>query len=452
MKGTTSSGRRGRQLLARAGLLVLAGALALASGQQAPVARFHHVHYAVADPAAAMASAVTATDGVRVIVPGLGVGVRTGREFMLFDRAADEPAASAPGSRSAMFSAAASRLRAAGFDVDPPAASGSRALHTLAALAADHLAFSVDDLTAGAGRLEADGARVLSRSDDAVLFDAGEGVRIELLRDTDREERFWCPMHPGVRSADPGKCPLCAMDLVAIPPPRIGEYGLDVMPERDPRDGTVRALRFRVREPGTNAAVSDLQIVHERTFHLFIVSRDLDFFEHVHPERQPDGSYELRQPLPSGEYMLIADFLPAGGTSQMVQRALISGRRHVSRMQTPTLDGAARSVTKEGITVTLDAEPARAGREVPLTFTVTDAKTGEAVTDLQPYLGAPAHMLIVRADLTDALHAHPEEVVTGGPAISFHPLLPGDGAYKLWLQVQRSGRVITVPFVLRTGK
>ena len=44
-----------------------------------------------------------------------------------------------------------------------------------------------------------------------------------------------------------------------------------------------------------------------------------------------------------------------------------------------------------------------AGKEGRLTFTVTDAKTGAPVTDLEPYLGAPAHMLIVRRDLSDAV-------------------------------------------------
>ena len=85
-----------------------------------------------------------------------------------------------------------------------------------------------------------------------------------------------------------------------------------------------------------------------------------------------------------------------------------------------------------------------------MTFSFTDALTGRPVTDLEPYLGAPAHMLVVRADLADAIHAHPEEVATGGPTVSFHPLLPAEGAYKVWIQVQRRGRVITVPFVLRT--
>ena len=102
--------------------------------------------------------------------------------------------------------------------------------------------------------------------------------------------------------------------------------------------------------------------------------------------------------------------------------------------------------------VSLKVEDAVVGKEACLTFTLTDEKTGAPVTDLEPYLGAPAHMLMVRADLGDAIHAHPEELQTSGPKLSFHPLIPADGPFKLWVQVQRAGRVITVPFWITTTK
>lgn len=441
-----------RAALATLGALLLFGGTGVLRSQSGgmPVARFHHVHYVVADPAAAMADAVRATEGIRTIVQGVGVGVRSGREFVLFDRAGGDERRPAARSAAETYPEALTLLRRAGFVIEPSAASASRALNALAHLPIDHLAFAVDDLSTAKDRLEAAGARAVAAREDTVLFADG-ATRLEILRDTDREELFWCPMHPDVRSPEAGTCALCAMALVPIPPPRIGEYGLDVSLERDRRTATIRTLRFTIREPDTGAVVNDLRVVHERSLHLFIVGRDLEFFEHLHPERQADGSYELRQPLSRGEYMLIADFLPAGGTSQMVQRAVISGRGATSAEPVFPAEPS-RMVSREGLTVRLDAETARAGREVLLTFSLTDQRTGRPVTDLEPYLGAPAHVLIVRGDLSDAIHAHPEEVATAGPTVSVHPLLPADGDYKLWIQVQRRGRVITVPFVLRTER
>ena len=101
-----------------------------------------------------------------------------------------------------------------------------------------------------------------------------------------------------------------------------------------------------------------------------------------------------------------------------------------------------------GVRVQLEARNLKAGREAVLRFTLTDAETGAPVGDLEPFLGAPGHMLIVNADLTEADHVHPEEPVSHGPSITFQPLLPAGGFYKLWLQFQRRGEVTTVPFVV----
>ena len=54
---------------------------------------------------------------------------------------------------------------------------------------------------------------------------------------------------------------------------------------------------------------------------------------------------------------------------------------------------------------------------------------------------------MVAPDLTDSVHAHPEGR-TSGPDINFGVVFPAAGFYKVWIQVQRAGRVITAPFVV----
>src|SRR5215510_3398134 len=51
-----------------------------------PSVRFHHYHFRVAEPAAAMNQGAIALKGTRVLLRGLGVGIRVGGEYALFDR------------------------------------------------------------------------------------------------------------------------------------------------------------------------------------------------------------------------------------------------------------------------------------------------------------------------------------------------------------------------------
>jgi hypothetical protein len=209
------------------------------------------------------------------------------------------------------------------------------------------------------------------------------------------------------------------------------------------RQPSTTGLELAVREPDTGALATRFALVHERILHLFVVSRDLRYFAHVHPEQQPGGVFRLDHALPAGEYMLIADFLPEGGTPQMVQKAIIVSGQPAPL---PVLDES------NGLRVRMATDGLAPGREAQLTFTVEDGVTGKPVTDLEPYLGAPAHLLMVRDDLSDAVHGHPEEDQTGGPTVSFHPVIPGEGAYRVWIQFQRAGRISTHVFDLTVAR
>src|SRR4029077_1536401 len=100
---------------------------------------------------------------------------------------------------------------------------------------------------------------------------------------------FTCPMDPEVRSAQPGKCPKCGMKLEAGIREQV-EYPLSlrVTPKQIPA-GRELQLTFRVTDPKTRKPVKQFEVVHEKLFHLFIVSHDLEYFAHVHPELQADG-------------------------------------------------------------------------------------------------------------------------------------------------------------------
>ena len=90
------------------------------------------------------------------------------------------------------------------------------------------------------------------------------------------------------------------------------------------------------------------------------------------------------------------------------------------------------------------------GRRALVTCHVTDAATGKPVTDLQPYLGARGHLLIVSDDLTQYVHSHPaaDDPERLPSDVVFDVIFPQPGAYKLWAQFQRHDRVTTVAFTV----
>src|SRR5687768_7685748 len=83
-----------------------------------PVLRFHHLHLKVADPASAMSALAEKVQGTRMILQGFGVGVRSGDQYVLFDRADSDPATKALDGAE-QYRRAAAWLRERGATVEP---------------------------------------------------------------------------------------------------------------------------------------------------------------------------------------------------------------------------------------------------------------------------------------------------------------------------------------------
>ena len=119
-----------------------------------------------------------------------------------------------------------------------------------------------------------------------------------------------------------------------------------------------------------------------------------------------------------------------------------------------------RSVVVDGVRVDLAGEAAAGGRS-DLAFTFTDDATGRPVDDLQPYLAAAGHVVVMRADGQTFAHEHAEVTdgsgrpvfalpgQTFGPELDVHAEFATAGTYQLWAQFRLAdGDVITVPFTV----
>lgn len=273
---------------------------------------------------------------------------------------------------------------------------------------------------------------------------------------------YYCPMHPDVTATTAGTCSRCAMTLVAGDPFDLREYHLDVASApAAPRVGESARLRFTVRHPSTDVVATDFALVHEKPYHLFVISQDMEFYDHIHPEQQPNGSYAIDVRLPrAGYYRLFSDFLPVGGAPQVISRVMAtagySGGLASSQARLVPDVSWTKTVGDLRVHLELPADGLVAGREETLRYQLTDARTGTPVTDVVPYLGAFGHTLVMSGDTLHYVHAHPVELLPetapgmppphGGPMLSFKAMLPTPGLYRAWTQVRRGERVSTVAF------
>jgi hypothetical protein len=274
---------------------------------------------------------------------------------------------------------------------------------------------------------------------------------------------YTCAMHPEIRTLKPGKCPKCQMTLVPVTPenPDAFDLRLEATP-RAPKVNEPVKLRFTIFNPKTGQQVKEFQITHDKLYHLFVISQDLSEFQHIHPDFQSDGSFTIETALPrAGLYKIYSDFYPSDGTPQVLQQHIATAGYKVDlAAATPHL-AADTNFTKvfDGLKVELKLEPEEliAGQPVALKYHLTDAKTGQPVRDLVPYLGAMGHTLILSEDQADYVHSHPEEEVAmdadkaklrGGPDVTFNAFLPRPGSYRIWTQFQRGDRLTTVSFTI----
>jgi hypothetical protein len=197
--------------------------------------------------------------------------------------------------------------------------------------------------------------------------------------------------------------------------------------------GTPRSFTFRVLDArGATLRAGAFQIEQGRRMHLIIVRRDLRHFQHLHPEQDASGAWRVPITLPAaGVYQAYADFQTAG-TRQTLGFDLFAAGRFEPRV----LPAPSTSARADGYNVALGTTH-DAGR---LNFTVS--RNGAPVADLQPYLGARGHLVMLRAGDLAYEHVHP----LAQDALVFDAGHSAPGTYRLFLQFRHGDAVHTAAF------
>jgi hypothetical protein len=252
--------------------------------------------------------------------------------------------------------------------------------------------------------------------------------------------------------------------------------------------GKPQVLTIQVRS-AKGKAIKQFDIQHEKLMHLILVRNDLSYFTHLHAESISKGKLQVTANLPvDGQYTAFADYVPKGAQQQVSIQTLSVGKDKdkdkASASITPLTPDVtlSKSVGDLKVSLLLNPKTIKPGQETAVTLDMKDA-AGKPVADLQPYLGAMGHLVVIKQSpvLTAAnyLHAHPKEMAgmsnvsemhgeksstdtensmdmehskqsnTSTPGqVAFETTFPESGVYKLWGQFQRNGKVITADFTV----
>jgi len=254
-----------------------------------------------------------------------------------------------------------------------------------------------------------------------------------------------------------------------LAPPKIGAaatYHLaGFRPVTRVHPGKKFVVAFRIDQPSGGTLVDYKRGPGPHTgIHLIIVREDLSVIIHRHPRVGPDGT--VRQPivLPApGPYRVLVDAYPKltgiRSNFQLFATLRASGPYMPQPLPPPT---SADRVG--GYTVTLrGAGHLKAIDPMYVTATVVDA-AGRPVKFV-PWYGALAHAIFFRKGSLDYFHTHVcspgatgcTSILGGARAVgrSSRPgrlnvvvLVPLPGTWRLFLQFQANGKVLTAPFTL----
>ncbi len=208
--------------------------------------------------------------------------------------------------------------------------------------------------------------------------------------------------------------------------------------------------------------VKDFTVAHEKIMHFIVVRKDLQQFQHLHPDfNQSTGEFSVNVTFPAdGPYRIFPDFTP---TPENPQKLPV----------TVNYDLNIGDLGKyKPVPVVVDTDPQKiinsyfinydfSGElkaQTPVTYSLQIEKDREEV-NLETYLGALGHSVILREGTLDFIHTHAEgmemegmgEMMMNHAGIEFATSFPEPGVYRIFTQFKNKGQVQTTDYTIRVN-
>lgn len=198
--------------------------------------------------------------------------------------------------------------------------------------------------------------------------------------------------------------------------------------------------------------LKNYEIAHEKIMHFIVVRKDLQNFQHLHPDfNQSTSEFSVSITFPSdGPYRVFPDFTPSEDNPQKLPVTIYHdidvGDMSKYKAQ-PVVPDTSPKKTVGNYQITYNL-PSEIMMRNEMSYSLTIEKNGQPVEDLENYLGALGHSVILKEGSLDFIHTHAKEINTRGPEIKFSASFPKDGVYKIFTQFQHLGKLTTTDYAI----
>lgn len=148
--------------------------------------------------------------------------------------------------------------------------------------------------------------------------------------------------------------------------------------------------------------VTELEVNHEKLLHLIIVDEHLEAYYHLHPEFKGEGRFEIATSLPKGSYKAFIDIKPKDLSYIVEPLELKVGEEDHAHRDEPLKLDTELTKTVNGHTITLNPVNFVTGNHITLDFDIPNVQ-------IEPYLGALGHVVILDEHAEKYIHVHPHE-------------------------------------------
>lgn len=201
-----------------------------------------------------------------------------------------------------------------------------------------------------------------------------------------------------------------------------------------------------------------LQVAHTEKLHLLVIDEALSDYHHEHPvPTEKPGEYRFDfAPRVGGTYHVWADVIPTATGQQEYAEVKVKVQGSPAKKEKSVNWSAEAGGYRFSLT-TENNEPLQTGKATMVKVKVT-TPDGKEFTQLEPVMGAFAHMVGFPEKVESVTHVHPtgKEPETaeerGGPELKFHVAPEKAGFHKFYLQTQIGGREVYAGFGLEVKK